>query len=118
MCLSCETCYARCPMEINISALIDALREIARETGAAAPRGNMPLFNKQFLGMVKAFGRSYDLPMIATYKIGTGNVRQDMEKFPTMLRKGKMAIMPPSGADKRKVKQIFEKAMKNKGTGE
>jgi heterodisulfide reductase subunit C len=117
MCLSCETCYARCPMEINISMVIDTLRSLARETGAATPRGNMPLFNKEFLRMVKAFGRSYDLPMIAAYKIGTGNIRQDIEKLPTMLKKGKMAILPPIGGDKRKVKQIFDKALKNKGTG-
>jgi heterodisulfide reductase subunit C len=116
LCLSCETCSARCPMEINISAVIDALRSLARETGAARPKGNMPLFNREFLRMVKTFGRSYDLPMIAAYKLGTGNIRQDMEKFPAMLRKGKMAILPPSGGDKRKVKQIFNRALKSKGT--
>jgi heterodisulfide reductase subunit C len=117
MCLSCETCYARCPMDINISAVIDSLRSMARETGARKPKGNMPLFNREFLRMVKTFGRSYDLPMIAAYKIGTGNIRQDMAKFPTMLKKGKMAILPPSGGDRRKVKQIFNKALKSKGTG-
>ena len=26
MCLSCETCYSRCPMQINTAAVIDALR--------------------------------------------------------------------------------------------
>jgi heterodisulfide reductase subunit C len=117
MCLSCETCSARCPMEIDIAAVIDALRSLARETGAKRPKGNMPLFNKEFLRMVKAFGRSYDLPMIAAYKLGTGNIRQDMEKFPTMLKKGKMAVLPPTGGDRRKVKQIFDKALKTKGTG-
>jgi heterodisulfide reductase subunit C len=116
MCLSCETCYARCPMEINISMVIDTLRYLARETGVRKPKGNMPLFNREFLRMVKAFGRSYDLPMIAAYKIGTGNIRQDVEKLPTMFKKGKMAILPPAGGDKRKVKQIFDKALKSKGT--
>jgi heterodisulfide reductase subunit C len=116
LCLSCETCSARCPMEINISAVIDSLRSLARETEARRPKGNMPLFNREFLRMVKAFGRSYDLPMIAAYKLGTGNIRQDLEKFPTMLRKGKMAILPPTGADKRGVKRIFKRALKNKGT--
>lgn len=117
MCLSCETCYARCPMEINIAAVIDALRFLARETGAPVPKGNMPLFNRMFLRMVKTFGRSYDLPMIAAYKLGTGNIGQDTEKFPAMLKKGKMAVLPPSGADKRVVKRIFERVSKGKGTG-
>jgi heterodisulfide reductase subunit C len=92
MCLSCETCYARCPMEINIAAVVDALRSLAIAGGAP-------------------------MPMIAFYKLGTGNIKQDTEKFPAMLRKGKMAVLPPSGADKKTVKRIFSKALKSKGTG-
>jgi heterodisulfide reductase subunit C len=117
MCLSCETCYARCPMEINIAAVIDALRSLARETGAPMPKGNMALLNREFLRMVKMFGRSYDLPMIAAYKVGTGNIMQDTEKFPMMLKKGKMALLPPSGADKNTVKRIFQRVSKSNGTG-
>jgi hypothetical protein len=39
-----------------------------------------------------------------------------MDKFPTMLKKGKIAILPPSGANKDKVKRIFRKSEQNKGT--
>ena len=46
--------------------------------------------------------------MIAAYKLGTGKLMDDVEKFPAMLAKGKMAVMPPSGADKTKVKKIFK----------
>jgi len=114
-CLSCETCYARCPNEINFAGIIDALRSIALEKGAAKPKGNPPLFNRLFLDTVKQFGRAYDLQMIALYKIRTGNIPQDTEKFPTMIKKGKMALLPPSGADKRKVKQIFGSITRQKG---
>ena len=34
-CLSCETCYARCPNEINFAAAVDALRVLALEKGVA-----------------------------------------------------------------------------------
>jgi heterodisulfide reductase subunit C len=115
-CLSCETCYARCPNEINFAAVIDALRSIALDKGVAKPKGNPPLFNRLFLNTVKTFGRAYDLQMIALYKIRTGNIRQDTEKFPTMIKKGKMALLPPSGADKGKVRRIFSRMPKNKGT--
>ena len=33
MCLSCETCSARCPMGIDVAAVIDALRKLALEQG-------------------------------------------------------------------------------------
>jgi hypothetical protein len=67
--------------------------------------------------MVRSFGRSYDLPLIAAYKLGTLNIMPDTDKFPTMLRKGKMALLPPSGADKPVVKRIFDRRQPNKGTG-
>ncbi len=105
-CLSCETCYARCPMGIKVASVIDALRVMSRERATSKPAGDMPLFNRIFLSMVKSFGRSYDLPAIAIYKLGTRNLTQDTGKFPTMLKKGKIAILPPSGADKKMVKQI------------
>jgi heterodisulfide reductase subunit C2 len=115
-CLSCETCYARCPNEINFAAVIDALRSIALEKGVAKPEGNPPLFNRLFLNTVKTFGRAYDLQMIALYKLRTGNVMADTDKFPTMIKKGKMALLPPSGADKGKVRRIFNRLPQNKGT--
>jgi heterodisulfide reductase subunit C2 len=115
-CLSCDTCYARCPNEINFAAVIDALRAIALEKGAAKPEGNPPLFNRLFLDTVKTYGRAYDLQMIALYKMGTGNIIADTDKFPTMLKKGKMALLPPSGADKRTVRRIFNHLSENKGT--
>ena len=107
LCLSCETCYARCPMQINVAAVMDALRTLSLARGAAPPKGNMPLFNRLFLDMVRRFGRAYDLPTIALYKLRIGNLSQDMEKIPTMLRKGKMAVLPPSGADKKTAKRVF-----------
>lgn len=89
MCASCETCFARCPMNINMAAVMDALRIIAVRKNAPRQKGNVPLFNKSFLGTVKMFGRTYDLGMIAAYKVGTSNYLQDTDKFPMMLKKGK-----------------------------
>ncbi|MDD4860376.1 MAG: 4Fe-4S dicluster domain-containing protein [Dehalococcoidales bacterium] len=117
MCLSCKTCYARCPMGINVCAVMDALRALALEKDAARPDGDMPRFNREFLGTVRRFGRSYDIGMIMAYKLGTGKLMDDAEKFPAMLKKGKMALLPPSGTDRKTVKRIFAKTAPNKRTG-
>jgi heterodisulfide reductase subunit C len=116
-CLSCETCYARCPMEINTAAVIDALRALAVAQGAPAPKGNVPLFNRAFLSTVKIFGRAYELPIILAYKLGTLNLVKDMDKLPAMLQKGKMALLPPLGADRLMVKRLFRQTRRNKGAG-
>src|SRR4030042_3714095 len=39
MCVSCETCSARCPMGIDVAAGMDALRELGGQRGAARPEG-------------------------------------------------------------------------------
>jgi heterodisulfide reductase subunit C len=116
-CLSCETCYARCPNQINFTAVIDALKSISVEKGVAKPEGDTPLFNRLFLETVQSYGRAYDLKAIGQYKLSTGNMKQDMDKFPAMLKKGKIAILPPKGADKDMVKRIFRKTAVDKGTG-
>ena len=71
MCVSCETCSARCPMGIDVAAVMDALRALAEAKGAAKPEGNVPLFNRLLLKTVKIFGRTYDLAAMALYKTGT-----------------------------------------------
>jgi heterodisulfide reductase subunit C2 len=114
-CASCEICSARCPMGIDVAAVIDALRKLALERGAAKPAGDVPLFNRAFLKTVEKFGRTYEMGMIAAYKLGTGKWMDDTEKFPALLKKGKIALLPPRGGDRKTVGRIFKKAKQNKG---
>lgn len=110
MCVSCETCSARCPMGIDVAAVMDALRKLAIEKKAPKQKGNVPLFNRAFLKTVQIFGRTYDIAMIAAYKLGSRKFMDDTEKFPTMLKKRKIALLPSFGGDGRTTKRIFKKA--------
>jgi heterodisulfide reductase subunit C len=110
MCVSCETCSARCPMDIDVAAVMDALRKLAREKGASKQKGNVKLFNWAFLKTVQVFGRTYDIAMIAAYKLGTLKLMDDTEKFPTMLKKKKIALLPPLSGDRKTTRKIFKKA--------
>ncbi len=116
MCASCQTCSARCPMGIDVAAVMDALRWLALERGAPKPEGNVPLFNRTFLKTVEAFGRSYEIGMVAAYKLGTGKWMDDTDKFPALLKKGKLALLPPRGGDRKTVKRIFKQARQNRRT--
>jgi heterodisulfide reductase subunit C len=107
MCASCETCFERCPMKINMAAVMDALRIIAVKEKASMQKGNVALFNKSFLKTVKMFGRTYDIGMIAAYKLGTSSYMKDTDKFPMMLLKGKIALIPSFKADKKYTRKIF-----------
>jgi len=114
MCVSCETCSARCPMGIDVAAVIDALRKLALDRGASKQEGNVPLFNRAFLKTVELFGRTYEIVIIAAYKLGTGKFMNDTEKFPTMLKKGKISLMPSLGGDRKTVRRIFKKTRQTK----
>jgi heterodisulfide reductase subunit C2 len=116
LCVSCETCSARCPMGIDVAAVMDSLRRLALEKGAPKPQGDMPLFNRAFLKTVEIFGRPYDIAMIAAYKIGTGKLMDDTEKFPAMLKKGKIALLPQVEGDRKTVRRIFKIAKQKRGT--
>ena len=115
MCVSCETCSARCPMGIDVAGVMDALRKLALARGASKQEGNVPLFNKAFLKTVQIFGRTYEIAMIAAYKLGTGKLMNDTEKFPIMLKKGKISLLPSFGGDRKTVRRIFKKVKQNKG---
>lgn len=116
ICVSCETCFARCPMGIDTVAVMDALRALAVERKAATPRGNIPLFNRSFLKTVNIFGRTHDLGLLAAYKIGTSSYMQDSEKVPMMLKKKKIAVLPSWGGNRKTVRRIFKKVRQRKGT--
>ncbi len=114
-CVSCETCSARCPMGIDLAAVIDTLRRLAVASGVAKQAGHVPVFNRAFLKTVEMFGRTYEIGMIAAYKLGTGEFKQDTEKFPALLQKGKIALLPSLGGDRKTVRRIFKQARQKRG---
>ena len=107
MCVSCETCYARCPMKIDMAAVMDALRILSVRKSGSKMKERVHQFNKSFLSTVKLFGRTYDLGMLAAYKAGTATWLQDTEKVPVLLRKRKIALLPSLKGNKRYIKRIF-----------
>ena len=115
VCASCQACYARCPMKINSAAIMDALRMVAQEKNARRPAGNMPLMNALLLKTIELFGRTYDIGAMALYKARTATYFKDTGKFPAILKKGKIALLPPRGADRKKIRQIFKHFRSNKG---
>jgi hypothetical protein len=44
----------------------------------------------------------------------TGKILTDMDKFPTTIKKGKIALLPPSAAGKNKVPDIFQRLYRSK----
>jgi len=113
ICLSCETCATRCPNDIDIVLVMDAVREISlREKRKGSTR--LPLFHRTFLGMVKAFGKVYELGLILVYTIFSGNIFKLKSLFNDailgvkMFIRGKLAIFPARIKGRARIKRMFE----------
>jgi len=108
LCLTCETCSARCPNACDPARIIDAVREIAaRESTGAAPR-TVRAFHQAFLDQVKATGRMFELGLIMEYKLRSGELMKDAMAAPGMLRRGKLRLAPQRIRGVKEVRRIFK----------
>jgi heterodisulfide reductase subunit C len=113
LCLSCETCGSRCPNQVDIARMIDALRQMAIESGVGAREKNVLNFHEAFLAGMKRSGRINEPIMMVQYKLKSGDYFADMALGLDMFKKGKLAILSPRTKDMKSVRNIFEKT-KNK----
>jgi heterodisulfide reductase subunit C len=110
LCASCETCAARCPREIEIVKVMDALRRTARKGDYHIAVREVPIFIRTFLSVVKRFGRLYEAGFVGAYNILSGHVTKDMDKAPAMILKRKIALAPPRVRGMGKVRRLIRRA--------
>jgi heterodisulfide reductase subunit C len=110
LCASCEACSTRCPMGIDVAAVMDALRMMAIDRKVAIPDGRGKHFHRAFLGSVRRHGRVYEMGMMTAYKLRSGDFLSDVGKVPQMLKKGKLKILPKSSGNVKEVREVFKRA--------
>ncbi|MFH1007322.1 MAG: 4Fe-4S dicluster domain-containing protein [Candidatus Latescibacterota bacterium] len=108
LCASCETCTTRCPREVDLAAIMDALRMIALREGVPLAKQNVSLFNEIFLGIIRRYGRVFEGELIGRFNLGSLQPFKDVFKAPKLLRRGKMSFMPVR-SDVKTIKKIFDK---------
>jgi len=109
LCVSCQNCLTRCPMEIDIPQLMDYLRGKALQGKTVSKKAkNILSFHRAFLDSVKYTGRLYEIGLVADYKARTFNILQDMDVAPKMFAKGKLPIIPEIVKDKKQIGAIFK----------
>ncbi len=109
LCVSCETCITRCPNEVDIARMMDALREMAIADGIGAAEKNVLKFHESFLSCIKMRGRINEPLLIAQYKLKSGDLFSDLDAGLDMFLKGKLSLLSPGTKDMRTVRNIFKK---------
>jgi heterodisulfide reductase subunit C len=56
LCVGCNTCSIACPMAIDFPAMMDALREIAIESGAKIDETGILNFHQEVLNSIQRYG--------------------------------------------------------------
>lgn len=109
LCLSCETCTTRCPREIDIAEIMDALRRMAYAEKYLTPEKDIPLFNEIFLEEIRRYGRLYETGLIGNYNLNSGHYFKDMILAPVMFLKRKIKLLPYRTKNVKEVQEIFRK---------
>ncbi len=94
LCASCETCTTRCPQELDLVKVMDALRIMAVRAGIKPKVPEVSAFYRTSLNNIHFFGRMYELGLIGMLKLSTGQFTKDMDLGIKMLKKGKLKLLP------------------------
>jgi Heterodisulfide reductase, subunit C len=115
LCLTCETCYSRCPMELDIPKVMDYLRQRSLAEGKVHKDArDIVAFHKSFLNSIESNGRLHEMGLVIDYKLHSGNLFQDITTAPGMFSRGKLHILPEQIKDKKGLKRLFKNQDKNK----
>jgi heterodisulfide reductase subunit C2 len=109
MCAGCYTCAVRCPNDIDITSVMDDLRERAIAEGLPCPLPETLAFHKTFLRDVARRGRVHELRMMGEYNLRTKRPFHNADLGPKMFFKGRLHLLPPRAVEgfKRWMKKLW-----------
>ncbi|MCL1911670.1 MAG: 4Fe-4S dicluster domain-containing protein [Leptospirales bacterium] len=107
-CLSCQTCYSRCPNKINVPAVIDKLKWKAFDSAKA--KNISASFHQIFLDGVKSNGLLFELGLMLKLKLAMKNFFSDTLLGVSMIMKGKLPLFPHRLKEIKAIRKIFEKS--------
>ncbi|MBM3287905.1 MAG: heterodisulfide reductase subunit C [Candidatus Eisenbacteria bacterium] len=93
LCVGCQTCAVRCPQDLDLSLVMDALRAEAMRRGTVPDEAKrIAAFNKIFLEQILDGGRLSEVQLGAIYNLRTLAPFQNLTSVPALLRRGKIRI--------------------------
>jgi len=109
LCLSCQTCSARCPRQIDIARVLETLRQLAIAEKRNPTEKDVLLFHRIFLGLIQRYGRAHELSLGVLYNLRSRHLLANAALLLKMLTKGKLSILPPKVKGAAEVKRLFAK---------
>lgn len=115
-CVSCMTCGVRCPNGVDISAIMDTLREMAIEAGYAyAAEKKVVQLHEEFVRSIKLWGRLHEVTFYIGYMARSLDILASLPAGLTLLARGKLPFLPKRIKGAKQIKRLYKKAYKTKG---
>lgn len=108
LCAACTACSTRCPCNIEVTRVMEALRVMSLEEGVVSLK-EVELFYKEFLKSVKTFGRVFETGLLPLVNLKTGRLMNDLELAPKVLKARKLHVLPSIIRGRREVSAIFDR---------
>ena len=115
LCVSCMTCASRCPNQVDMSAVMDTLREMAVESGQ--PYGaekNIVLLHEEFIRSIRLWGRLHEVTFFMGYMIRSFDFFSPIPSGVTLFVKRKLPFVPRRIKGIKGLQELFKQAYVNK----
>jgi heterodisulfide reductase subunit C len=118
VCASCETCYTRCPNEIEISKLMDDLKQEVLARSMKPSQETVAWFHEVFLKNIKKFGRINETFLMSHYQMRStwADLKKNQINFSgmfkniglglSMLKRGRLSLFP-QWKTRKEVRELF-----------
>jgi len=96
ICSTCYTCYTRCPRDVNLTALMMSLRNLAMQENFVDKNGVKAKFHKSFFEIVNKYGRMHE-PELLTRILKKSDLKGLFHNAALgwrLWRKGKLRMRP------------------------
>jgi heterodisulfide reductase subunit C len=117
VCSSCETCFTRCPQQIDIPRLMDHIKQSVLAQGDQPVEGVVAAFHEAFLENIKRFGRINETALMAAFQLKSaragkgldpGEAFQNLKLGLAMLKRGRLGFIPSKTGGKSAVRKLFK----------
>jgi heterodisulfide reductase subunit C len=116
VCASCETCFTRCPQQIEIPKLMDHLKQWILRQGERPAEGIVAAFHQAFLDNIRRFGRVNETVLMAEFQLRSAKAEKrfdakeamkNMKLGLAMLKRGRLGLVPKKTGGKQAVRKLF-----------
>ena len=116
LCVSCMTCGVRCPNGIDLSSVMDTLREMSIEEGLAHEvERKVVILHEEFVRSIKFWGRLHEITFFVPHIARSMDVFSNLVSGIQLMARGKLPMIPKQIRSIEEIWDIYDETYKTKG---